>query len=90
MANKGSGKTYTSKGERKSVSPSVTKAARREYVGSGEQLINQLKALKQGKNVRLSLINIGKDGKRHPNTVLKINGKQYIAAIKGGFKAASE
>lgn len=58
MAKKGgSGKTYQSKGERPNVTKSVSKACRRDYVESGQRMINQIKAFKAGKNVVMTIPN---------------------------------
>lgn len=46
-----------SKGERRSVSRSVTKAQRREYMQSGDRMYNQLTAFLRGKRVMLTVPN---------------------------------
>lgn len=75
MAKKSSGKSYTSKGERKSSMSTKRK-------DPGQRLLNQIRALKKGKDVIWSLPNIGKDGKVHPNTRVKVSGKEYLAKMK--------
>ena len=68
---KASGKTYTSKGERRSsISTRIN--------DTGQKMLNQINALRKGKNVVWSLPNVGKDGKVHPNTIIKVNGKEYL------------
>lgn len=54
---KASGKVYTSKGQRNNVSKHLKKAVRREYMSSGERLINQLAAAKKGKRVVFTIPN---------------------------------
>ena len=74
---KASGKHYTSKGERKSSISTRVK-------DPGQKLLNQMKALLKGKNVRLSLPNIGKDGKVHPNTIIKVDGREWLKRRQAG------
>lgn len=71
MGSKSSGKHYTSKGERQS-------SMKTRVNDPGLRLINQLKALKKGKNVVISLPNVGKDGKVHPNTIIKVDGREWL------------
>lgn len=72
---KSSGKNYTSKGERRSsMSTSVNDSA--------QKMLNKMNALKKGKNIVWSLPNVGKDGKVHPNTLVKVNGKEYLNRMK--------
>lgn len=81
MANKSTGKHYTSKGERKSsISTKNTDPAQR--------LLNQVKALAKGKDVVWSLLNTSKDGKVMPNTRLKVNGKEHLKRQQNNFKPA--
>ena len=78
---KSSGKHYTSKGER--VSSISTK-----NTDPGQRLLNQLKALKRGKNVVITLPVAtqfqNKDGKRITiMTKTKINGKEWLKRRQG-------
>jgi len=58
MGKKKSRATETSKGERRSVSKSVTKAVRRDYMNNDiERIRNQLDAFNNGKNVMLTIPN---------------------------------
>jgi hypothetical protein len=72
-----SGKHYTSKGERKSSISTRVKDA-------GLKMLNQMKALEKGKNIRLSLPNIDKNGKVHPNTIIKVDGREWLKRRQGG------
>lgn len=72
---KSSGKTYVSKGERRSSISTKNK-------DPGQRLLNQMAALKKGKNVVFSLSNVDKDGKVHPNTIIKVSGKDYLNRMK--------
>jgi hypothetical protein len=84
LAKKSSGKTYTSKGERKS-------SMKTPNTDGGQRMLNQIKALKQGKNVVWSLPNVSKDGtKVLPSTRVAVNGKEYINMLKHMNKGQKE
>ena len=69
---KASGKTYVSKGERRSsIKTSVN--------DPGLKLLNQIKALKKGRNVVIKLANYNKEGKQLANTKIKVNGKEWLS-----------
>lgn len=79
---KASGKHYTSKGERKS-------SISTKNTDPGQRLLNQLRALKKGRNVVISLEEtlktLGKDGKPQTRVVkTKINGKEWLKKRMGG------
>ena len=59
MGKKKSGETETSKGERRSVSQSVTKALRRDYIEFNyvDRINNQTEAFRRGKNVVVTIPN---------------------------------
>jgi hypothetical protein len=59
MGKKKSRATETSKGERRSVSKSVTKAVRRDYIEFKhiERMSNQIEAFRKGKNVMVTIPN---------------------------------
>lgn len=62
MAKKGGkSKGFISQGIHSNVSRSVTNAVRREYMASGERIMNQLKAWKKNKNVVLTIENPNKN-----------------------------
>ena len=79
----GSGKTYTSKGERQSSVKTGNK-------DQGQRMLNQIKALKQGKNIVWSLPNVSKDGKVMPATKVAVNGKEYLNRLKQTDKGQKE
>jgi len=84
LAKKSSGKTYTSKGGRMS-------SMKTPNTDGGQRLLNQIKALKQGKNIVWSLPNASKDGmKVHPSTRIAVNGKEYITNLKHLTKGQKE
>lgn len=71
MGSKATGKHYTSKGERRS-------SMRTRVNDPGQRMLNQIKALKKGRDVVLSLPNVGKDGKVHPNTIIRVDGREWL------------
>lgn len=68
---KPSGKHYVSKGERRSSMKTGTK-------DPAQKMLNKIKALNKGKDVIWSLPNVDKDGKVHPNTKIRVSGKDWI------------
>lgn len=73
MAKKASGKHYTSKGERQS-------SISTKNTDPGQRLLNQINALKRGKNV---VMTVG-------DKKVKINGKEWLAKRQGVASAKSE
>lgn len=68
MAKKGGkSKGFISQGIHSNVARRTTNAMRREYMASGERIMNQLMAWKKGKNVVLTIENPNKNetGKRY-------------------------
>ena len=56
-------------------------------------LLNQLKALEKGKNVKMVLPNlVEKNGKQQPATILKVNGRDWLKRREGspGKKESAE
>lgn len=54
-----------SKGERKSIDPSIVKAVRRTKT-EVEKLNHKIDAWKRGKKVKITIANSGNDAKKHP------------------------
>lgn len=69
-----SGKHYTSKGERNSVSKKLTNAARRDYMQSSERIYNQYKAHLKLKNVMVTIENPNKNETN--KKFVKVNAKE--------------
>ena len=74
MAKKATGKTYTSKGQRPNVAKSTKKAVRREYMASGQRMLNQLEAIKRGKRVVLTVPNPDKNDTKRRYIKQVVNG----------------
>lgn len=68
---KGSGKTYVSKGERRS-------SMRTRQRDPGIRLLNQLKALQKGKDVVYTVENPNKEQKDKPFIRVRVSGKDYV------------
>jgi hypothetical protein len=48
------------------------------------RLLNQLRALEKGKNVKMVLPNpVEKNGKQQPPTILKVNGRDWLKRREG-------
>lgn len=73
---KSSGKNYTSKGERSNVSRKITNALRREYLKSGDRLMNQLKAFRAKKRVVVTIENPNKNETN--KRFIRVTGEQYF------------
>jgi hypothetical protein len=58
---KSSGTKYTSAGVNSSVSPSLSKAMRRDYLKTGSRIMNQLMAFRAGKRVMVTIENPNKE-----------------------------
>ena len=78
--------TQTSKGTGRS-------SIRTSKSDPGIRLLNQLKALEKGKNVKMVLPNlVEKNGKQQPATILKVNGRDWLKRREGspGKKESAE
>lgn len=72
---KGSGQSYTSKGERRS-------SMRTRQRDPGRRLLNQLRALKKGKDVVYTIDNPNKEQKDKPFIRVRVSGKDYVKSQK--------
>lgn len=66
MNDKTKTKGKMSLGERNNVSRKITNAARREYLGSPERIMNQLSAFRAGKRVVVTIANPNKEERNKP------------------------
>lgn len=80
---KGSGKSSTSKGERKSSVKTAVK-------DPAQRMLNQIRALKKGKNVVWDMPNLDKQGNIVSFTKVKQSGKEYVNAMKNLNKGQKE
>lgn len=84
MAKKGgSGKTYTSKGERPVVNKKIRNAARSDYMQSQDRALNQMKALSQGKDVVMTIPNPNKTETNKRMIKVRVSGREFVNRRKG-------
>ena len=67
----GSGKTYTSKGERRSS----MKTPNRD---PGQRILNQMKALDKGKDVVFTMANPNKNETNKPFIKVRVSGREWL------------
>lgn len=75
---KASGKTYVSKGERRSSMSTRNRDA-------GVRLLNQIDALKKGKDVVFTIENPNKTQTNKRFIKVRVNGKQWLDRMKGNL-----
>ena len=75
----------TSQGIHGTVSKSIRKAMRRDYMSSGDRFMNQMKALAQGKDVVFTVENPNKEETNKRFIRQKVSGKNYLNSRKGTF-----
>jgi hypothetical protein len=75
----------TSAGIHTSVSKSLRKAMRRDYMESGDRFMNQMKALGQGKDVVFTIPNPNPAETNKKFIKHKILGKSYIQSRKSAY-----
>jgi hypothetical protein len=89
MAKKGGkSKGFISKGIHSNVNRKVTNAMRSEYLESGDRVLNQLRALKQGKDVVMTIQNPNKEQTNKKFIKVKVSGREYVARLKDWNKSA--
>lgn len=86
----GKSKGFISKGIHSNVNRKITNAMRSEYLQSGERAVNQLRALKQGKDVVMTIANPNKEQTNKRFIKVKVSGKEYIARLKDWNKSAKK
>ena len=75
----------TSQGIHSTVSKSIRKAMRRDYMSSGDRFMSQMKALAQGKDVVFTVENPNKEKTNKRFIRKKVSGKKYLNSRKGTF-----
>lgn len=79
MAKKGGkSKGFISQGKHSNVDRKVTNAMRRDYLQSGERVLNQLAALNQGKDVVMTVPNPNKEQTNKPFIKVRVSGKAWV------------
>ena len=83
MAKKGGkSKGFISKGIHSNVSRKITNAMRSEYLQSGDRILNQMKALRQGKDIVLTVANPNKEQTNKKFIKVRVSGKEYVQRLK--------
>lgn len=78
----GKSKGNVSAGIHSNVSKSTRREMRQEYLASGQRMINQLKALQDGKDIVVTIENPNKEETNKRFIRKKISGKEYTDYIK--------
>jgi hypothetical protein len=73
---KSTGKTYISNGERRNVNKKILNAIRRDYMNSGERIVNQLRAFHANKKVMVTIENPNKNETN--KRFIRVPGNQYF------------
>lgn len=79
-----------SNGVHSGTSSGTKHAIRADYMASPQRLINQMDALRKGKNIALTIENPNREETNKRFIRVKINGKQHLANLKDRKKGASE
>jgi hypothetical protein len=83
MAKKGGkSKGAVSNGVHSSVDRKITNALRSEYLKSPERILNQMEALRKGKNVVFTVANPVKEQTNKKFIKVKVSGKDYVQRLK--------
>jgi len=83
MAKKGGkSKGFISKGIHSNVSRKITNAMRSEYLQSGERVLNQMAALRKGKDVVMTIANPNKEQTNKKFIKVRISGKEFVQRLK--------
>lgn len=83
----GKSKGKVSQGIHSNVSKKIRSAMRAEYRSSPQRILNQMKALAQGKDVVFTIENPNKEQTNKKFIKQRISGKDYIKnSKKGGFR----
>ena len=83
MAKKGGkSKGLISKGIHSTVDRKITNALRSEYLQSSDRILNQMKALRQGKDVVVTMTNPNKEQTNKKFIKVRLSGREFIARLK--------
>ena len=83
MAKKGGkSKGFISQGIHSTVDRKITNAIRSEYLQSGQRVLNQMAALRKGKDVVMTIANPNKEQTNKKFIKVRISGKDFIQRLK--------
>ncbi len=86
----GKSKGFISQGKHSNVDRKIVNAMRSEYLQSSERLANQLRALKQGKDVVMTIANPNKEQTHKRFIKVKVSGREYVARLKDWNRSAKK
>ena len=86
----GKSKGFISQGIHSNVDKKVRNAMRTEYLQSSDRLANQLRALKQGKDVVMTIANPNKEQTNKRFIKVKVSGREYVSRLKDWNKSAKK
>lgn len=86
----GKSKGFISQGIHSNVDKKVRNAMRTEYLQSSDRLANQLRALKKGKDVIMTIANPNKEQTNKRFIKVKVSGREYVARLKDWNKSAKK
>lgn len=78
----GNSKGYISQGKHSNVNAKICNARRSEYLQSGDRLLNQMAALKQGRDVVMTIANPNKEQTNKRFIKVRMSGKEYVQRLK--------
>jgi hypothetical protein len=87
MAKKGGkSKGFISKGIHSNVNRKILNEMRSEYLQSGDRILNQMAALKQGKDVVMTVANPNKEQTNKKFIRVKVSGREYVQRMKDNMR----
>jgi hypothetical protein len=86
----GKSKGFISQGKHSNVDRKIVNAMRSDYLQSADRVMNQLKALKQGKDVVMTIPNPNKEQTNKKFIKVKVSGREYVARLKDWNKSAKK
>jgi hypothetical protein len=78
----GKSKGFISQGIHSNVDRKVTNAMRSEYLQSGDRILNQMAALRKGKDVVMTIANPNKEQTNKKFIKVRMSGKEFVQRLK--------
>jgi len=63
---------------------------RSDYLKSGDRIINQLRALQQGKDIVMTIANPNREQTNKRFIKVKVSGREYVARLKDWNRSAKK
>lgn len=83
----GKSKGFVSQGAHRNVKASTLRLMKAGYNQSFDRIMNQLKALKSGKDIVVTIPNPNQDDKSRRFIRVRVSGKEYVQRMKDSGKA---